>query len=431
MEIEADVVVAGGGPAGAAAALLLARRGYRVTLVDKCSFPRDKPCAEYLSPEVSPVLDRLGVLATVEAHRPARLKGFLVYTPRGRVFRGDFAGVRDGDGRILHETGLALPRVTLDTILLEAARAAGVAILEQARIIACLPYSPSQRQARQPAAITLRALYHPPTRSSPHGEPEAAGEITLRAPLVVAADGLHSLIARRLGLHKPSHRLRRIALVTHMRGISDLTSYGEMHVGYGRYVGLAPLEPTAQGDLTNVAIVVDESEGRQIAGRVAPFFDAALQSFPQLARRLETAHRVKPILTTSRLAVRASRLVADGVMLVGDAAGFYDPFTGEGIYRALHGAELLAEVAAGALAAGDCSARRLAAYERLHHHAFAGRRVVEWIVQETITRPWLFHHIAGQLARRKSMADTLLGVTGDFLSPHAVLRPGYLLRLLI
>jgi flavin-dependent dehydrogenase len=429
MELEADAVVAGGGPAGAASALLLAQRGYQIILVDKCAFPRDKPCAEYLSPEVAPVLDRLGVLAAVEATMPAHLKGFLVYTPRGRVFRGDFAGVRDRDGRVIHETGLALPRIVLDTILLAAARRAGVTILEQTRVTQFTPPSPA---GAAPVGASC-ACDHTGGRMAAGvlTATQRGADLTLRAPLVVAADGLHSTIARRLGLHRPSRRLRRIALVTHMRGIRDLTPYGEMHVGYGRYVGLAPLEPASQGDLTNVALVIDESEGRRIAGHVEAFFDEALRTFPRLVGRLATARRVKPILTVSRLAVHARRLVADGVMLVGDAAGFYDPFTGEGIYRALRGAELLAEVAAAALAAGDCLAARLAAYERHYQREFAGKRVVEWIVQEAIARPWLFQRIAGQLAQRQSMADTLMGVTGDFLSPSAVLRPGYLLRLLI
>jgi len=446
MEIEADIAVVGGGPAGAASALLLAQQGYRVILVDKCAFPRDKPCAEYLSPEVSTVLGRLGVLATVEAAMPARLKGFLVYTPRGRVFRGDFAGARDRQGQIIHETGLALSRAIFDTLLLEAARAAGVIILEQMRItqlsngpkpgqmtlhaIAHCAISSTLEPGRRPGkeARIYEHLPHAGTSSDPQWGLE---RVDLRASLVIAADGVHSTIARRLGLHQPSRRLRRIALVTHMRGISDLTPYGEMHVGYGRYAGLAPLEPPERGDLTNVAIVVDETEGQQIAGHVEAFFDEALRGFPGLTGRLAAARRVKPVLAVNRLAVRARRLVADGVMLVGDAAGFYDPFTGEGIYRALRGAELLAAVAAPALAAGDCSVARLADYERQHHREFDSKHAVEWIVQEAIMRPWLFHHIAGQLARHKSMADTLMGVTGDFLPASAVLRPGYLLRLLI
>ena len=128
---------------------------------------------------------------------------------------------------------------------------------------------------------------------------------TLHARLLVGADGVHSLIARRLEVQRPSQRQRKIALVTHMRGIRDLGVYGEMHVGRGRYVGLAPLEPLEIGDLCNVAIVVDEREALRLAGRVATFFDEALRDFPALAPRLTGARRTKDILAISRLAVSA------------------------------------------------------------------------------------------------------------------------------
>src|SRR5215467_12594139 len=78
-----DVVVVGAGPAGAATAILLARRGHRVTLFDRARFPRDKVCGEYLSPEASRILDRLGVLEAVE-HAGARpLRGMRVTAPDG------------------------------------------------------------------------------------------------------------------------------------------------------------------------------------------------------------------------------------------------------------------------------------------------------------------------------------------------------------
>ena len=177
--------------------------------------------------------------------------------------------------------------------------------------------------------------------------------------------------------------------------------------------------------------MVDEREAPCLAGRVEAFFDEALQGFPALAPRLAEAQRTKGILTVSRLAVSAQRLSAEGVMLVGDATGFYDPFTGEGLYRALRGAELLAGVAGAALAAGNCSAGRLRAYDRLHQREFAGKRLVEHIVQALIARPRLTEHVAKRFARRKYLADTMMGVTGDFLPPSRVLSPLYIAKLLL
>ncbi len=435
MNTDFDAIIVGAGPAGSAAAILLARQGYHVGLMDKASFPRDKACAEYMSPAIEGILKRLGVLGQVEAARPAHLRGFDIYTPGGRSFRADFAGVTRPDGRPYYEYGLAFPRHLFDHLLVERARSLGVTVLENTR----LHDFQVERVGRQ-ASVSVAVQMGQPARVAASGAAAApakaerkaeTGTTTQRARLLVAADGVHSMIARRLGVQQPSARHRKIALVTHMRGIRDLGLYGEMHVLPGRYVGLAPLERPEVGDLCNVAVVVDEREAPGLAGRVDAFFAEALRCFPALAPRLAEARRTKNILAISRLAVEARRFSAEGVMLVGDATGFYDPFTGEGIYRALRGAEILAGVAGAALAANDCSAERLRAYDRLHRREFRGKRLIEHIVQELITRPWLAEYVAGRFARRKPLADTIMGVTGDFLPPSRVLSPLYIARLML
>jgi flavin-dependent dehydrogenase len=257
----------------------------------------------------------------------------------------------------------------------------------------------------------------------------AGGGAPIRARLVLAADGVHSTVARRIGLQRPGGP-RKVALVAHLRGIAGLDDYGEMHVAGRRYVGLAPLEPAAVGDLCNVAMVVDEArDGRALAGRPQDFLLGALGTFPRLRGRVEQATVARPTLTVSRLAVRTVRPYGDGVLLVGDATGYYDPFTGEGIYRALRGAQLAARVADEALGAGACDATALARYGALLRAEFRGKRTIEAIIQLAVQVPPLMDRIAAVMARRKWMADTIVAVTGDFLPPAAVLRPGFLLRL--
>jgi flavin-dependent dehydrogenase len=420
---DTDVAIVGAGPAGSASAILLARQGYRVALIDKATFPRDKACAEYMSPAIGDILERLGVLEPVEAAHPAHLRGFDIFSASGRSFRADFAGTRRPDGKPYYDYGLALSRQILDHLLVEQARREGVEVLEGARLQAF-------QVERAGAAATEARLTLQELQPSADGA-DAPRTCLLRARLLVAADGVHSMIARRLGVQQMSARQRKIALVTHMRGIAGLGVYGEMHVGRTSYVGLAPLEPPAHGDLCNVAIVVDEREAPQLAGKTDAFFDQRLREFPALAGRLEGARRAKPILAISRLAVKARRFSTDGIMLVGDATGFYDPFTGEGIYRALRGAELLAEVAGAALLAGDCTAARLGAYDRRHRREFAGKRAVEQIVQLLISRPALFDHVTKRFASKKRLADTVVGVTGDFLPSSSVLSPLFLAQVLI
>jgi flavin-dependent dehydrogenase len=117
---------------------------------------------------------------------------------------------------------------------------------------------------------------------------------------------------------------------------------------------------------------------------------------------------------------------------VGDAADFFDPFTGEGVYSALRGGELLAPFAAAA-AVGEsrAAARALAEYERARRAEFRGKWLVEKLIAGTVAVPALINHAARALSRRKEMADLLVGVAGDFVPPSQVLRVGYFARLLL
>src|SRR5688500_18661440 len=117
---DTDVVVVGGGPAGAATAWFLSSAGIDVTIVDRATFPRDKVCAEYLSPQASRILDAMGALATIERAGAAQLGGMLVRAPNGEHIRGDFAAEHGFSG--FRDRGLAIRRHVLDEILLSQAQ---------------------------------------------------------------------------------------------------------------------------------------------------------------------------------------------------------------------------------------------------------------------------------------------------------------------
>jgi len=407
-----DVVIVGAGPAGSTAAALLAAHGHDVVAVDRAHFPRHKPCAEYMSPEIAAVLDRLGITDQAMALRHARLRGFRIMAPGGRSFLADFAGCGHLSPAGGHEFGLAQDRGAFDHLLVRHARTQGATVREGFTVQDVLP-------ADERGLVGVR------------GRDNDGGPLELRCRVLIAADGLHSVVARRLDLMRPwRFGPRKIALVAHLADVGGLDDYGEMHVlPDGAYCGLAPLG----GGVTNVAAVVDATEGQYIKGRREAYFMEHLARYPALRGRLVGAQITRPVLAIGPLAFRVRRRVAGQALLVGDATGFYDPFTGEGIYRAMRAAELAAEVIHAALAQPDQASliRALATYEQRYRREFAGKRLVEIIVHAVISRPWLFDRVASRLAQRKTLADTLVGVTGDFVSPWAVLKPTYLARLLL
>ncbi|MCC7003048.1 MAG: NAD(P)/FAD-dependent oxidoreductase [Gemmatimonadaceae bacterium] len=406
MTSPAQVVVVGAGPAGSTTAFWLARAGVRVTLLDRARFPRSKACAEYLSPEASRCLDAMGVLDRVEAAGAARLDGLRVRSPDGTVFEGRF--VADHGYRAFRDQGLALPRVTLDAILLDAARAAGVQVVERFR---------ADKLVRdEDGRVTGVRGVDASGASMVHG-----------ARIVVGADGLRSMVSHGLKLAQRSTFMERYAVVTHYTGVKGIGRAGELHVTSDGYVGLADVG----GGLTNVALVVPSASLAASSGDPAAFLHSWLERQPELAPRFARASRVAPVQATGPFGSRARRVWAPGAALVGVAAEYFDPFTGEGIYAALRGGELLAPFVSRAAAADDPRYADLAlrGYARAHESTFRSKRVVERLIGAAVGTPWVFNRAARMLARRREMADMLVGVTGDFV-PHAeVLRPRFLFDL--
>src|SRR5215208_2337532 len=128
----ADVLVVGGGPAGSSVAFALASAGIDVHIVDRAHFPRPKPCAEYLSPEASRYLAKMGALERVERSGAAQLTGIRVRAPSGAVIAGDFLASHGFRG--FRDQGLSVRREVLDAILVDCARAHGARVSEGVRI---------------------------------------------------------------------------------------------------------------------------------------------------------------------------------------------------------------------------------------------------------------------------------------------------------
>jgi flavin-dependent dehydrogenase len=130
--LDAEVIVVGGGPSGASTAWALAREGVDVLVLDKAKFPRDKICAEYLSPQASRILSDMGVLDEIERSNPGHLAGMSVRAPNGFVANGEFASNHGFHG--FRDKGLAVRRTILDDIVLRGARTAGARVEESVRV---------------------------------------------------------------------------------------------------------------------------------------------------------------------------------------------------------------------------------------------------------------------------------------------------------
>jgi flavin-dependent dehydrogenase len=403
MRLDCDVLIAGAGPAGAATALRLARAGHSVVVVDRATFPREKVCSEYMSPEGVRHLAELGVLERIEREGGRAIRGTRVVAPHGSALTGLFALAGRPPFRA---TGLSVSRRILDHALVEAARAAGATIHEETGAVGLLLESGLLRGLRvRDRTGTVREL---------------------RARLTIGADGLHSVLAGWFGgaRHGP---LRRFAFVAHVAGVPELTDTAEMHVGAGGYVGLNPLG----GGVANVALVVPARLAGAARGRVERFFLEQLDRFTGVRGRVDPGALVRGVMATGPFARKARRVVLPGGLLVGDAADFFDPFTGEGICAALRGAELVeAAVSAPLAQAGQVPMAALRAYRASRRRAFLGKWMVERAIGYAMLAPAFFDRAVERLERR-GLAHTLIGVTGDFIPARAVLNPLFLSQVVL
>lgn len=389
MERPWDAVVVGAGPAGSATAARLAARGHRVLILDRDAFPRAKPCGECLSPAAVDALESLGALERVRGAGAAAILGWRIFPGAALPFAGAFPAGRPG---------LALSRDRLDAILLEHARERGATVRLQARVVDLV------RQGGRVTGVRL------------------AGGEEVGARLVVGADGLRSVVVRRLGLLRRAPRLRKLALTAHLAGAEGRSGRGELHAFPWGCVGVAEVED----GLTNVTVVICANEARRVAGARESYFDDAVRAMSRFAE----ARRVSDVLATGPFDWPTRGAVADGALLVGDAAGYYDPFTGQGIFRALRGAELAAGAADASLRSGDLSARALAAYDRSRSSQFDPGVKLQHLVEAFVSRPGLLAMVAGRLRRRPALADALVAVTGDLHPVRTLLAPRLLAQLL-
>jgi flavin-dependent dehydrogenase len=322
--------------------------------------------------------------------------------PNGSEFTGRFRGLHGQ--RAYSDFGLALPRETLDALLVQEAVRRGARLREEVR-----------------ADVTaIGDGFVDVTARGAHGADR------LRARMVVAADGLNSRVARRLKLAR-RHALRRVALVAHMTDVAGMGDVGEMHVGTFGYVGLASIG----GGVTNVAVVADLDRCGPALSPIMEWFRDLLTRFPAVAERMRSARLVSPVRAVGPFARWTTRATFDHGLLAGDAADFHDPFTGEGIFAALHGGELASTEALRALESGRFAARDLAHYDRARAKAFRGKWVFERLVAGAVGRPALFERIAGRLSRRQYLADLMIGVAGDFIPVWRLFRPWNAVQLVI
>ncbi len=335
-------MIVGGGPAGLATAIFAASEGLSATVLERRRFPIDKACGEGLLPGGVRLLESMG--ARVERSYP-------------------FEGIRYVDGGSMAEArfreghGLGIRRPELSRALVTRARELGVEVREETRVTSIVRW-------REGASVSL-------------------GGGVLDAHWVVVADGLGSLVPG-----ASDRRLRRYGYRRHFR-IAPWSPFVEVHWEKGCEAYVTPVSDEEVG----VALLWHEP---------APSWEAMLSRFESLSRRLRGVSASSSVRGAGPFRRRPGRVAVGRLALVGDASGYVDAITGEGVTIAFACARALAW----ALASGS-----LESYERAHRHAMLWYRGTTEVVLALAAFPRFRRGIISAIAGRESVFERLLDLT--------------------
>lgn len=346
-----DVIIAGAGPAGSSAAIHLAHSGMRVLLVEQKKFPRPKLCGEFISPECQRHFQVLGVADAMSASAPAALIETVFYSSRGHhvsIPSTWFGG----------PAALGLSRAVMDDVLLRRARESGVNVLEGATI-------------------------HEPLLSGAHvigvRVKTDGREHEYRAPLTLDATGRARILTKKLNHAKPGSKAKLIAFKVHLRETRVAPNACEIYFYPEGYGGLS----TVEGEISNLCFIISAEQVKRLHSDPEVVVREMVMKNRRAAYTLEQAKPESEWLSASW--ERFGRQLpgpANGLLAIGDAAAFIDPFTGSGMLMALESGELAAGVILRhrQALAGDELSSLGAAYTAEYLQKFASRlRISGWL----------------------------------------------------
>ena len=415
-EILYDVIIVGGGPGGTSAASFLGMKGKKVLLLEKEAWPRDKTCGDALSGKSVEILNELGLSEQLEKADHSVVTGLTFSSPNGTLVKIPF-NVSSKD----ISKGYVSRRMVSDYIMWQSAKKHcdahdGMTVTSVVR---------EGGEAAQGASATPGKIVGVKAKGKDGVEREFRGKI------IIGADGVSSLVAREIRCTEvdPDHTC--IAYRAYYSGITGMDQSLEIHFVKSCMPGYFWIFPLENG-LANVGVGMVMSDMKKGNVNLQKAMLDAIAQNSLFKDRFANAKLVSPIKAwTLPFGSKKRKVHDDNVMLIGDAAGLVDPFSGEGQGNALLSGKLAAGVAAEALDANDTSAAFLAKYDTLLWNAVWNELQSSYNMQKLGRIEWLLNFVIGKAAKSPKAREAIAGTFTSKESRNEYSSPLFYVKLLL
>ena len=400
-----DVIIVGGGPAGATAALYADRMGLNSIVLDKAIFPRDKVCGDALSGKTVGIMRELGLTDGLDLLEGSEINRITFGSPNHSQFN---VYLKDSKNTRHITKGYVITRQIFDNYLFQ--KADEVVETRQGFSVKDIIYDNG----------TITGV----TGKNKDGEIE-----NIYAPLVMGCDGANSIISRKLGLYKMDINNTAVAIRCYYEGIEGLTDQIELHYVSEVKPGYFWLFPAGEGK-ANIGIGLFKSDAKKEKRSLEQIMNEIIAS-QYFNDRFQNAYPIeKPKGWNLPMGSIQRENHGDGFLLLGDAAGLVDPFTGEGIGNAMVAAKYAMQVALKAKTLNNYTSETLREYDTLVWDELGGELATSTKLQKLARSSFLLNFVIKRAARSKEVQEIISGMLSNEIARDELSDPSFYFKIL-
>ena len=400
------MIIVGAGPAGSTAALYAHKLGLNCILLDKAVFPRDKICGDALSGKSVRLMRELNLLEGVEKLEGSEINRITFGSPSHSQFDVHLKGNKNND---FITKGYVVPRKIFDNFLFKKAD--------------------ELTETRQGFTVN-DIIYENDNISGVKGTNIEGKEEILNAPIIMGCDGANSIIARKLGLYEMDMENTAVAIRCYYEGVEGLSNQIELHYVSEVKPGYFWLFP-AGNDKANIGIGLSKNDAKKEDRTLRQIMDEIVQSDYFRSRFGNARPLEKPVGWNLPLGRIQRKNHGNGFMLLGDAAGLVDPFTGEGIGNAMVAAKYAMQVASKAKNHKDYSERSFSEYDQLLWDDIGGELRTSTKLQSLARSSFLLNFVINRAARNEEVQSIISGMLSHEIPKDELSSPMFYLKILL